>query len=112
MEELRRLSDDVDRKTQAVAEREQVVEAVRRGVEGIHALGLKSQAELAAIAERRAEIAQAKGELDRLRDSLAGTQEKIVAIESRRQLVDDGPAQSRHDHAHPGRRADHARQRQ
>ena len=59
MEELRHLSDDVDRKIQAVADREQVVEAVKRGVEEIHALGLKSQAELAAIAERRAEIAQA-----------------------------------------------------
>ena len=84
----KRLSDDVDRKIQAVADREHVVEAVRRGVEEVHALGLKSQAELAAIAERRAEIAQAKGELDRLRESLAATQEKIVAIESRRQLVD------------------------
>jgi chromosome segregation ATPase len=89
MEELRRRSDDVEQKIQAIAGREQIVEAVRRGVEGVHALGLKSQADLAAIGERRAEIAQAKNELDRLRDSLAGTQEKIVAIESRRQLVDD-----------------------
>jgi len=89
MDELRRLSDEMERKIQGLAEREQVVEAVRRGIEGVHALGQKSQADLAAIAERRAEIAQATSELERLRDSLAGTQEKIVAIESRRQLVDD-----------------------
>ena len=89
MDQLRRQSDDVERKIQGIAEREQVVDAVRRGIEGVHALGQKSQADLAAISERRAEIARATGELERLRDSLAGTQEKIVAIESRRQLVDD-----------------------
>ena len=89
MDQLRRQSDDVERKIQGIAEREQVVDAVRRGIEGVHALGQKSQADLAAISERRAEIARATGELERLRDSLAGTQEKMVAIESRRQLVDD-----------------------
>jgi chromosome segregation ATPase len=89
MAELRRLSDDLERKIEAVGEREQVVEAVRRGIEGVHALGQKSQENLAAIDERRAEIAQATRELDRLRDSLAATQEKITIIEGRRQLVDD-----------------------
>ena len=69
--------------------REQVIDAVRRGIEGVHALGEQSQANLAALDERRAEIARAASDLDRLRDSLAATQEKIAAIESRRQLVDD-----------------------
>jgi chromosome segregation ATPase len=43
MNELRHLSDEVDRKIQAIADREQVVEAVKRGVEEIHALGRKSE---------------------------------------------------------------------
>ncbi len=66
-----------------------MVEAVRRGIESVHALGQKSQADLAAIAEHRAEIARATTEMDRLRNSLAATEEKILVIENRRQLVDD-----------------------
>jgi chromosome segregation ATPase len=89
MDELRRLSDAMERKIQGIAEREQVVEAVRRGIDGVHALGQKSQADLEAISESRAEIARATSEMERLRDSLASTQERIVAIENRRQLVDD-----------------------
>jgi chromosome segregation ATPase len=88
-DDLRRLSNELEHRIQGIAEREQVVDAVRRGIEGVHALGQKSQADLAAIAEGRAEIARATSEMDRLRDSLAGTQEKIAAIENRRQLVDD-----------------------
>jgi chromosome segregation protein len=89
MDELRHLADVMDRKIQGIAEREQVVEAVRRGIEGVHALGQKSQADLDAIAERRAEITRAASEMDRLRDSLAATHERIVAIENRRHVVDD-----------------------
>ena len=89
MDELRRLTDVVERKIQNLAEREQVVEAVRRGIEGVHALGQKSQADLDVISERRAEIASATSEMERVRDSLAVTHERIVAIENRRQLVDD-----------------------
>ena len=89
MDELRDLSDAMERKIQGITEREQVVEAVRRGIEGVHALGQKSQADLDVISERRAEIARATGDMERLRDSLMATQERIAAIENRRQLVDD-----------------------
>jgi len=89
MDELRRLSEAMERKIQGIVEREQVVEAVRRGIEGVHALGQKSQADLETISERRAEIARATSEMDRLRDSLAATHERIVVIENRRQVVDD-----------------------
>ena len=56
MDELRRISDAMDRRIQGIVEREPVVEAVRRSIEGVHALGQKSQADLEAISERRAEI--------------------------------------------------------
>jgi chromosome segregation ATPase len=74
---------------QGIAGRAHLVDAVKREVEAIHALDGKRQADLVAIAEGRAEIVQARGEMDRLLGSLAETREKIAAIESRRPLVDE-----------------------
>src|SRR5262245_1770955 len=87
--ELQRLLDDVDRRIQGVTERAQVVEAVKHEVEAIHTLGARCQADLAALTERRADIVQATGEMDRLHQRLVSTSEQIAGIERRRPLVEE-----------------------
>src|SRR5262245_18675392 len=87
--ELDQLANSVDAKVGALAERDRIVDAVRQELDTIHEVSKKTQADLAAIAARRAEIAEGRADMERLAAALADTGQKIAEVERRGSAVDE-----------------------
>jgi len=89
LEELHGLTEDVDRRVQELGQREAIVEAVRRQVEAVHAVGLKSREDLEYVASHRNEMAGLRERVDELIGCIGETESRLASIHSRRQLVDE-----------------------
>lgn len=89
LEELQGLTDDVDRRVQELGQREAIVEAVRRQVEAVHAVGLKSRADLEYVEAHRNEMAALRERVDELLGCIGDTESRLSSIQGRRQLVDE-----------------------
>jgi DNA repair exonuclease SbcCD ATPase subunit len=86
---LEDLADGVSSKIDALAERERIVDAVKQELEAIHTISRKSQDDLAALAGRRAEIAEGRTELEGLAGALSVMTERIAEVERRSAAVDE-----------------------
>ncbi|MFL6280235.1 MAG: hypothetical protein ACJ731_08995 [Vicinamibacterales bacterium] len=87
--DLSQMANDIDATIQRVAERETVVQAVRREVEGIHEISARSKADLDHVEAHRAEMVTLRHKLDGLLATIAETETRIAAIDGRRKVVDE-----------------------
>ena len=86
---LRQLSEDLDRKIEAIQNRTAIVDAVKREVDGVHAVSARSRADLEYVTDQRAEVLAIRQQVDGLLASAAETQEQMVRIEDRRHHVEE-----------------------
>src|SRR5262249_2775033 len=86
---LDQLTNSVDAKVGALAERDRIVDAVRPELDTSHEVSKKTQEDFAATDARRAEIAEGRAELDRLAAALADTGQKITEVERRGAAVEE-----------------------
>jgi chromosome segregation ATPase len=87
--ELERVSDAVDKKIDAIASRERIVEAVKQQVETIHAVALKTQEDLASVAAGQSDLASGRAEVQRVLADLAELSAKTADVEARAAIVND-----------------------
>src|SRR4051812_21208331 len=87
--DLCQMANDIDAAIQRVAERDTVVQAVRREVEGIHEISARSKADLEHVEVHRAEMVTLRDKLDGLLATIAETETRIAAIDGRRKVVDE-----------------------
>src|SRR5438046_3173381 len=78
-----------DKSIAAIANREQLVNAVKAEVENVHQISARSKADLAHVAEHRGEVASLKNQVDVLLSRIAETDERIAIIDARRKMVDE-----------------------
>ena len=69
--------------------REELVNAVKAEVQGVHEISARSRADLNHVTEHRGEVATLKNQVDLLLSRIAETDERIVAIDAKRKLVDE-----------------------
>src|ERR1043166_5911366 len=99
--EIKQLADDLEKSIQTIASREQLINAVKAEVEQVHQISARSKADLAHVAENRNEIAVLKTRVDELLSRIGETDERIVAIDSRRKVVDEVQQKARSEEHTP-----------
>jgi len=89
LDALRNLSEDVDRKIDALDSRSAVVDAVKREVDGVHDVSARSRADLQHLTDQRVEVLAIRQQVDALLARASETQAQMDRIEERRQHVDE-----------------------
>jgi chromosome segregation ATPase len=87
--DLQQVSDDLDRRQEAIASREQLVSAIKQEVETIHLISARSRADLDYLSQHRGEVSALKVQVDHLLARIADTSQQIVAIDARRTILDE-----------------------
>src|SRR5262249_58769812 len=87
--EIKQLATELDKSMTAITSREQLINAVKAEVENIHQISARSKADLAHVTEHRADVATLKGQVDLLLSRIEETDERMVAIDARRKVVDE-----------------------
>jgi chromosome segregation ATPase len=87
--EIKQIATELDRSIAAIASREQLVNAVKAEVENVHQIGARCQADLAHVTEHLGEVATLRGQVDLLLSRIVETDDRIVAIDAKRKLVDE-----------------------
>ena len=83
------MSEESERRIQALAAREEVVESVRKEVEGVFEVSAKSKADLEFVEEHRADVLQLKTRVDELVASIRDTETRLADINAKKRLVDE-----------------------
>lgn len=87
--ELRQLTENVDHKIQTIAQREAIVEAVRKEVESVHEISARSKADLDFVEAHRNEVATLRQQVDDVLASVGETEARLSDIDTRKRLVDE-----------------------
>jgi len=87
--DLSQMANQIESTIQTVAERESVVDAVRKEVHCIHELSARSKSDLEHVESHRAEMVTLREQLDGLLAAIAETETRIAAIDGRRKVVDE-----------------------
>ena len=87
--ELRTMTEEVERKIQAIGAREAFVGAVKNEVAAIHEVSARSKADLQHVTQHRGEVVALKVSVDEVLKGIGETEERIAVIEARRKLVDE-----------------------
>ena len=87
--DMKQLATELDKSIAAIAAREQLVNAIKSEVESVHEISARSRADLQHVTEHRGEVATLKHQVDVLLSRIAETDERIVAIDAKRKLVDE-----------------------
>ena len=87
--ELKQLTDHIDKQIESVSGRQTVVAAVKAEVENVHQIGARSKADLQYVAEHRADVAALKNSVDEVLSHIGQTEEKMSTILSRKKMVDE-----------------------
>jgi hypothetical protein len=87
--EIRQAADDLGKTVEAIASREQVVQAVKAELNEVHLISARSKADLDHLLQHRGEVEALKTRVDHLLLEVAETDERIVAIEAHRHVVDE-----------------------
>ena len=87
--ELRTMTEEVERKIQAIGAREAFVCAVKKEVAAIHEVSARSKADLQHVTRHRGEVVALKVSVDEVLKGIGETEERIAVIEARRKLVDE-----------------------
>jgi len=94
MNDIKLVADQLEKHIQAVAVREQLVHSIKAEVEHVHEISARSKADLDHVADSRDAIAALKVRVDDLLSRIAETDDRIVAIDSRRKVVDEVQAKA------------------
>ena len=86
--EIKQASADLERSHHAIASRGQLVSAIKEEVETVHMIGARSRADLDYVMQHRGEVSALKMKVDDLSSRIADTNQRIVAIDARRPLLD------------------------
>ena len=86
---LRTMTEEVERKIQAIGAREAFVGAVKKEVAAIHEVSARSKADLQHVTQHRGEVVALKVSVDEVLKGIGETEERIAVIEARRKLVDE-----------------------
>jgi chromosome segregation ATPase len=87
--DLSQMANQIETTIQNVAQRESVVDAVRKEVHRIHELSARSKSDLEHVESHRAEMLTLREQLDGLLAAIAETETRIAAIDGRRKVVDE-----------------------
>jgi chromosome segregation ATPase len=87
--DLSQMANQIEATIQNVAQRESVVEAVRKEVQRIHELSARSKSDLEHVESHRSEMVTLREQLDGLLAAIAETETRIAAIDGRRKVVDE-----------------------
>jgi predicted nucleic acid-binding Zn-ribbon protein len=83
------MSEEIERRIQALAAREEVVESVRKEVEGVFEVSAKSKADLEFVEEHRADVLALKTRVDELVASIRDSETRLADISAKKRLVDE-----------------------
>nr|MDQ3070330.1 hypothetical protein [Acidobacteriota bacterium] len=89
LSELRGMSEEIERRISALAAREEVVEAVRKEVEGVFEVSARSKADLEFVEEHRADVLTLKTRVEELVTSIRDTEARLADITAKKRLVDE-----------------------
>ena len=87
--ELRTMTEEVERKIQAIGAREAFVGAVKKEVASIHEVSARSKADLQHVTQHRGEVVALKASVDEVLKGIGETEQRIAIIEARRKLIDE-----------------------
>jgi len=87
--DIKAVSEELDRNHEAIELREQLVRAVKAEVEAVHAISARSRADLDHVMQHRGEVASLKLQVDQLSARIADTNQRVAAIDARRQLLEE-----------------------
>ncbi len=87
--ELDRNAEVVDQKIKSLAEREDLVQAVKDEVDNIRQLSSRSRADLQFVTEHRSDVSDLRAKLEELGSRALDTDAKISNIETRRKAVEE-----------------------
>jgi len=87
--DLRQMTDEVDQKIHAIAQRESIVDAVRKGVEAVHEISARSKADLQYVEAHRNDVAALRERVDETLSCIGETEQRMSTIEQRKKLVDE-----------------------
>ena len=87
--DLTRATEGVEQKLKAIAERESLVQAVKAEVESVHKISARSKADLQFVTDHRADVTDLRAKVEDLLGRVDDTDTKIMAIESRRKMVEE-----------------------
>ena len=87
--ELAQLTEEIDAKIADSAQREAVVEAVRKEVAGVHEVSARSKSDLQYVEAHRNDVAALRERVDEVLACVGETETRLAQIESRKKLVDE-----------------------
>ena len=87
--DLCQMASQIEGTIQRLADRESVVQAVRREVEAVHDISARSKADLDHVEAHRTDVVTLRDKLDGLLGAIAETETRIAAIDGRRKVVDE-----------------------
>jgi len=83
-----RLGEEMERRVQSITERGEQVQAVKTEVEGIYAVCERTKADLAYVADRRAEMAGLRTTTDALLAQTEAANQRLAALNTKMTLLD------------------------
>ena len=87
--DLKTLSEDVERKTKAIASREAVVGSVKKEVDEVHQISQRSKSDLQHVVDHRNEVDALRERVEAALKGVGETEERIAVIEARKKLVNE-----------------------
>src|SRR4029079_6118961 len=88
--ELSQLAEEMEAKITALTRREEVVEAVRKEVAGVHEISARSKADLQYVEGTRNHTTSLREKVDEVLACVGETETRLAHIESRKKLIDEG----------------------
>lgn len=87
--EIGQMTEDIETKIAALAQRDAVVEAVHKEVAGVHEVSARSKSDLQYVEAHRNDVAALRMKVDEVLSCVGETETRLAEIESRKKLVDD-----------------------
>lgn len=87
--ELRSSADAIELRLQDLTKRQEVLDALRKEVEGVREVSAQSKADLEHLQSHRAEVLSLRAQVDELLAVSRSTEERLVEIQARRRVIDE-----------------------
>jgi chromosome segregation ATPase len=86
---LKVAADEVDTRLRDLAKRQEIVDAVRKEMEGVRQLSSQSKADLDHLQAHRADVLNLRTQVDELLATTRTTEERLAEIQARRRVVEE-----------------------
>ena len=87
--EIRQVSDELERSHDALANREELVRAVKAEVEAVHLISARSKADLEYVMQHRGDVAALKTQVEGLSSRVAETDQRVVSMDAHRKHLEE-----------------------